>query len=512
MSSSPHVQPEAGIADAGGAGSTAPSANPARASDDERERSVAAAIDLPEEIPLREERLYVIDLAPLKQMLGARWRVQAPTIQHVVERILRSSLPNLGTFKVVDDQRWFLKYSIYGASVLGRKSFQIAEVIASKLLGDDVERRVADVYLALYDEESDRIYLEELTEETDDAAGGPSDADQDAAVERQRALLLSNSGIITDALAEHEARLRDLLERLLESRLPVRPADLLAALEPRASARASLARVVGEENVDTWLASVGENGACKPMNVVYNYRPLWLAKKNVLSSYVLDLAADTGEGVMAFRDILPQEERRRFHATIDRVAVLQAVTDVLQAMQSGKPSGVVVPVHETTFATGESSADFIDVCAQIPEDLHSYFIWELIGHESTTWNNRIVPIVNRLKSFGRAVVLKTGTDNLRFDDLKAMGVHAVGFDLRDCDLSEREMLAFSQRFAKTATNHGLASCVMGVSSLSMAMSMATAGFSYIEGSIIAEPVTSPTGVASFRMEDVYERKLQVSSL
>jgi hypothetical protein len=95
-----------------------------------------------------------------------------------------------------------------------------------------------------------------------------------------------------------------------------------------------------------------------------------------------------------------------------------------------------------------------------------------------------------------------------FGQFAASRIAAVGCDLTQQGGSELALMQQMARFNRGAAKAGIATYLRGIRSLSLATAALGAGFTHIDGDVIAATVDQPRGIVEFSLFDLYNPSLK----
>jgi len=250
--------------------------------------------------------------------------------------------------------------------------------------------------------------------------------------------------------------------------------------------------------------SRGRHLLSNPPNLTFSYMPLWDVKRGALTTYIC-LANDTGNSPDLF------ETHKAIYSSLNAegraaadIQILEHVRKELALMDDeGRKLLIVCPVNYETLFNFESYEVYKEYLQLIP-DMQRQFLILLILKPETNLNLKdaywfIPAIKSQCRWFFAEVPLKYG---VHFQSLKTIGIDGAGV-LLDKTVMEQKAINILGNFSNTAKAHKVSlTFVLGASSLSMTTSSVCAGFDYLGGSAIHEPVPKPDTIHKYKHEDI----------
>lgn len=240
-------------------------------------------------------------------------------------------------------------------------------------------------------------------------------------------------------------------------------------------------------------------------NLQSRFNPVWHAKNSLITAYNCGLTRE-GRTLSQHRimELFPSDTMDIALAKLDATVYARAVKAVQYLMDQGLKALLIVPVHFSTVDRLRYMPTFLDPGSRMPEEAKQLIVFEFTHLPSDLTRFRLREPVNYLKNRARALIARPGLVQTDFDIYKEFGFHGVSVDLRDYELPDGRVLKAFDQFAALAEKHKLQSFVHGIDSTSRAVGAIAAGFTYIEGSAISEPVDHPTRIRPYELDMLYE--------
>lgn len=250
-----------------------------------------------------------------------------------------------------------------------------------------------------------------------------------------------------------------------------------------------------------------------PGQLTFSYMPLWDVKRGALTTYICFASQQNSQ-----KDLLEQHKDiyRKLSPESQVAADLQTLAHIkkeLSRMEAEQRKLLVVcPVRYETLFGFESYEAYKQSLFNIPLAQRQFLILLILkpdnelGAKDAYWF--LAALKGHCRLFFTEVPLKQG---IHYQALKAMGLDGIGICI-DKDTPEQQVLAVLNSFSTAAKSHKIAhTFVLGVSSLSLTTSSVCAGFDYLGGTAIHDPVPQPDTIHKFRHENIVSALLGKAS-
>jgi GGDEF domain-containing protein len=238
--------------------------------------------------------------------------------------------------------------------------------------------------------------------------------------------------------------------------------------------------------------------------LTFSYMPLWDVKRGALTTYACFASQhDSQEDLIAQHKTIYQKLNLEAQVAAD-LQILAHIKDELSLMEAEQRKLLVVcPVRYETLFGFDSYEAYKESLLDIPLGQRQFLILLILrpnkelSAKDAYWF--LAPLKGHCRLFFTEVPLKQG---VHYQTLKSIGLDGIGICI-DKDVPEQQVLAVLNSFSTAAKSHKIAyTFVLGVSSLSLTTSSVCAGFDYLGGSAIHDPVTQPDTVHKFRHENI----------
>lgn len=237
-------------------------------------------------------------------------------------------------------------------------------------------------------------------------------------------------------------------------------------------------------------------------DMAFAYYPILQPATSKIHTYRLTSQIILEKSLWNF-DELPQTMEPGAIAIFDQLLLRRAIVDLVDCCNMDMLNVVIVPVHYSTLNITSYRQAYVDICSTIPKSMRKLVAWEITQSGFQNWHSQLINAVSAVKRFGRMVCLEVDVMNPQFTDLKAIGVDAVGFTWTSGSMSQEAAKSKLMNFGKKASQDGLRSYMMGVSTTALYEAAEAGKIDFIGGDAIAEGVKQPQGSFDF----TFDRKM-----
>lgn len=414
-------------------------------------------------------KIHVVNLSSLQRQFGADWERIAAKATQLIERIIESRLGPTDHFMRYSEFIYIFLFPQLGIAEARLKATKIADEIRRRLLGESGDLSLFRIG-TLVAEADGSIRLD-----AGGALGGIA-----------RRLNVGGSGPESPAFA---------------------PPGRTASTAPDTTKEGS-GPAAAPGSPAPWYQSPASRGkvdqapgmSVLPSRYKFLYWPVWNVQKNAVTNFICGVGPASAGTATGPSQGLPEN--------LDFL-ILQKVRHDFDGLAAASQRVLfTVPVYRRTVANSTDWMRFLELCQRISPEQRRLLVFELMDLVPILQWSAVEQATQTLRTLGRAVVVRQPIDNSRFARLRSLSAHAVGFDLDDYSAwPESRVIAEMNRFAEGATFEGLTTYVRGLRSLSLTTAAICAGFNYIDGPAIAEPVDTPQRVFALKIFDLYGRQL-----
>ncbi len=257
-----------------------------------------------------------------------------------------------------------------------------------------------------------------------------------------------------------------------------------------------------EADQEEWAQSAEAEG------LQFVYRPMWLARRKVISAYLCLPSRITSDGTILFGGAaMPLNYSSPENALLDVFTLRKVLGDLRQLIADKRKLIMVAPVHYVTLNIPKNRRSFLEHCINLSENYKKLLVFELIGLPKDLPYAPLVGAFSAIRPFSRAVLVRRRLDSADFEKLRQMGVWGTGVDVGNIPLSESEIIEGMDTFNESASKFGLATYIHGLPSISLTSAAAGAGFTFIDGDPVMSVVDVPESVSPFDVESIYRSML-----
>jgi hypothetical protein len=202
-------------------------------------------------------------------------------------------------------------------------------------------------------------------------------------------------------------------------------------------------------------------------------------------------------------DVLGASPSQSLIVEFDLLVLRQLIKDLHCLQSSGRRLGLVACVHFETLATTKMWQVYANLCGSIPEALRNLITFELVGTPDDVPQLRLQQLVPSLRTFSRAVSVRTDLGRHNFTNFRDSGIQTVGIGLPNRVLAEASVIEMMDAFAQRAEKAGLPCFVHGVHTTSLSTAAICAGFGYLDGDAIHPVMRTIDNAFRFEAEDLF---------
>lgn len=243
----------------------------------------------------------------------------------------------------------------------------------------------------------------------------------------------------------------------------------------------------GAQAIDAELQSrLGEVGI--------SYRPTLMTAKGVIGIYAPHiLRLDALNRILTGAAAFPHNDAA-VTFEMDKAAAKRAVDQVRGALKAGHRTGLLhITLHTSSLVT-HSSGLIIDMFRALPPEFRRFFIIGINTQTPGVPQTKLWEALPAVQPFCRSVTVQVTTEFSDFDRLARAKVSAVGIDLEEADIGDVTPTSLTREIlplAKHAAKAGLNSYLYGIKRREIARAAKEAGFTYLNGPIIAANTAQP---------------------
>jgi hypothetical protein len=299
-----------------------------------------------------------------------------------------------------------------------------------------------------------------------------------------------------------ERRVAKIPSRSLAQPVDAEQRDELAVREAANRALAAMAKSGASQGEDFDITEA-DRSALEALGVAFH--GVWHAKNNLITAYQCAL---THKGrplkPIDVPEILPTNSPLLATAKLDATLYSRAVKAMQYLLTEGMKAVLIVPIHFSTVDRLRYMGALLEAGGNPPDEAKKLMVFELMDLPAEMSRFRLREPVNYLRTRARALIARAGFGQKDFELFKEFNFHGVSVNLADYDFPEARILKNFDSFAALAEKNKLQSFVNGISRTSLAVGAMAAGFTYIEGSAISEPIDNPKQIRPYEIDMLYE--------
>jgi GGDEF domain-containing protein len=291
-------------------------------------------------------------------------------------------------------------------------------------------------------------------------------------------------------------------------------ADLLSAVEQTVRAGSSAEQSAGPTAAPTasTVANAEEPRKLKLSSLEMAqigtmYRPLWDVGRQVISTYMCTPVrrfpdGTSVEGMLALSAI--SEPPQLVKVDIDTLADTIEILDEL--FRNKFRLMVSVPVCFETLAARRSRQDYLAICQSIPDYLRPFLIFEFLRFPAGVPGGRMSELVNEVRPFCRWTFLRVECRQQSFASLSGTGLTGLTTMIASDRGTEARIMEDMNSFVAAAERASLKTCIVGITSTSLAVAARAAGATLIAGDRIGRAGEIPQHMLRFGWQDLFLRE------
>jgi hypothetical protein len=397
-------------------------------------------------------RVNFVGLTKIRDKLGPRWTHIAERADEITRKAIERRLTDADMYTRYEELHYVIVFAQLGKEQAQLKCALIAEEIAKRLLGEDVDPELLEVKTVV-PQPGGELKFEDV----------PS------------------ADVLARRLAESEAAAKQ------DPTLP----DMTAGR-------------AGTADEDAWWDTKVQNGPDPLAGVQFVYRPMWDAKRNAVTTYLCLPAIPAASGHLTVGETeMPALEEDAIHR-LDLLIQRQVISDLRKLIAANQRMLLCLPVHFATLASHARRSEYMALCQRgLPQQGIKLLAFELTGVPCGVPSGRLLEISAALRRFGRGVLLRTTIDQTHFRPPGECGISGVGFRDAAHGVPEWRQIQDMDRFAVAAKKAGLVAYVHGLRSMSLTTAAIAAGFDFVDGDVIKSVVERPSTAYSFDVADLF---------
>lgn len=236
------------------------------------------------------------------------------------------------------------------------------------------------------------------------------------------------------------------------------------------------------------------------------YRMVWNVNKKFLTAYSAHPVLRSANGkILTGSPVLERDVGHAALAQLDRFVQDEAVRKLSHLVDAGKRVLLILPVHFSTVDRHAYLAPYLQRISALRKEKKKLLVLELLDTPQDLPSLRIKDTIAQIRHTVRSVLVRVPPDVPRLTLFSEAEVHAVGFDWLDEPVPEKTLMMKMERFVERAEKAGLQTFIYGLTTLSMATKAVSAGFDYIEGDVVRQPVDTPENIQPFESKDLFSK-------
>lgn len=237
------------------------------------------------------------------------------------------------------------------------------------------------------------------------------------------------------------------------------------------------------------------------------YRPLWDVGRQVISTYMCTPVrrfpdGTSVEGMLALSGV--SEPQQLAKVDIDTLADTVEILDEL--FRNKFRLMVSVPVCFETLAARRTRQEYLSICQSVPDYLRPFLIFEFLRFPAGVPSGRMSELVNEVRPFCRWTFLRVECRQQSFATLSGTGLTGLTTMISSDRGTEARIMEDMNSFVAAAERANLKTCIVGITSTSLAVAARAAGTTLIAGDRIGRAGEIPQHMLRFGWQDLFLRE------
>jgi len=239
-------------------------------------------------------------------------------------------------------------------------------------------------------------------------------------------------------------------------------------------------------------------------DIQFIFRPMWFVKSRFISTFFcIPIVSVSKKTFMSGYSFLSVETDSEIIFNLD-LATLHKAGEELEIMSAGnKMALLAMPVHFETLARKNRRMEYVGKCEEILSKFKDKVVFEIVGLPEGVPDTRLSEFFSALNPYCRSVLARFDLEHVNFLGYHAAGIHAVGMDIFDSHLSEKEIMERLDKFVEAANKSSLKTYVHGVKTISLNTAVISMGFDYVDGYAVTSAAESVNSAYKLEMKDIY---------
>ncbi|WP_377810857.1 hypothetical protein ABNQ38_29385 [Azospirillum sp. A29] len=237
------------------------------------------------------------------------------------------------------------------------------------------------------------------------------------------------------------------------------------------------------------------------------YRPLWDVGRQVISTYMCTPVrrfpdGTSIEGMLALSAISEPQQL----AKVDLETLADTVEILDELFRNKFRLMVSVPVCFETLAARRTRQDYLAICQSVPDYLRPFLVFEFLRFPAGVPNGRMSELVNEVRPFCRWTFLRVECRQQSFASLSGTGLTGLTTMIASDRGTEARIMEDMNSFVAAAERANLKTCIVGITSTSLAVAARAAGATLIAGDRIGRAGEIPQHMLRFGWQDLFLRE------
>lgn len=217
----------------------------------------------------------------------------------------------------------------------------------------------------------------------------------------------------------------------------------------------------------------------------FRYSPLWDVRENAVFCYLCEASWDANPGAAVPAEALASPHHGlEWTLTLDLETLRKAIEELELWLDQYCLAKLLIPVHYEILADPGTAETYTRFCNGKIWPVREFAYFEIVVPPSQITKEELAVVAQRLKPFGRGIMLRVPMRFRQFDRVPADEILAVGMDRRLDERPENGIIADLKAFATDARSIGLRTYGHGLLPMSLSAAAACGGIDFIGGAAI----------------------------
>lgn len=226
--------------------------------------------------------------------------------------------------------------------------------------------------------------------------------------------------------------------------------------------------------------------------VDFQFVPIWSVRNAAVTTYACEpkTIVDAGRrDSISLAHLTPKERIQ-----IDVSAFQTGVDHLAKSHEAGSKFLLAVPVSFEVLGNPAARMDFLSVCRDLSYNYRNFLIFILFDVPPGVAQSRLANMATILRPFGRSISATIAPTDRAFSAYQGIGLHSVGFDLREFGPRNRFSQKDAEQLAQFGRKSNMGTFLSNVGDKSVLKYAQDANIGHLSGPIVAPASPEPRGM------------------